>query len=58
VREALGHDIAYTIANEPSVIRAAVDQGVPINEIKRRSAIGKDVDLLDAGIAAALGLDR
>jgi pilus assembly protein CpaE len=58
VREALGHDIAYTIANEESVMRAAIDQGVPISEIKRKSAIGKDVDTLDAGIAAALGLER
>jgi pilus assembly protein CpaE len=58
VREALGHDIAYTIANEGTVMRAAIDQGVPISEIKRKSALGKDVDALDAGIAAALGLER
>ena len=58
VRDALGHDIAYTIANEPAVMRAAVDQGVPIEEIKRKSAIGKDIDILEAGIAAALGLKR
>ena len=27
-------------------------------DIKRKSAIGKDLDTLDAGIAAALGLER
>lgn len=58
VREALGHDISYTIANEPQVMRAAVDRGVPINEVKRRSAIAKDLDQLDAGLAAALRLNR
>jgi pilus assembly protein CpaE len=31
---------------------------VPIDEVKRKSAIGKDLDMLDAGIAAALGLER
>lgn len=58
VREALGRDIAYTISNDPPLMRSAVDQGLPIAEIKRKSPIGKDIDTLDAGIAAALGLRR
>ncbi|HVH49468.1 MAG TPA: pilus assembly protein CpaE [Sphingomicrobium sp.] len=58
VRDALGHDISYTIANEPQIMRAALDRGVPINEVKRRSAIAKDLDILDAGLAAALRLER
>ena len=58
VREALGRDIAFTIANDPPLMRSAVDQGLPISEIKRKSAIGKDIDALDAGLAAALGLLR
>lgn len=58
VQEGLGREVAYTIANDHAVIRAAIDRGVPIDEIKRKSAIGKDLDLLDAGIAAALGLER
>ena len=58
VRQALGRDVAYTIANDPAVVRAAVDRGVAIGEIKRKSAVGKDIDMLDAGIAAALGLER
>lgn len=58
VREALGRDIAYTIANDHDVMRPAIDRGVPIAEIKRKSAVGKDIDMLDAGIAASLGLDR
>ena len=58
VREGLGHDVSYTIANDHAVMRAAMDRGVPIDEIKRKSAVGKDLDTLDAGIAAALGLER
>ena len=58
VRAALGRDISFTIANEPAVMRPAIDQGVPIAEIKRKSAIAKDIDALDSGLAAALGLTR
>jgi pilus assembly protein CpaE len=58
VRTALGRDIAYTIGNDFPLMRAAIDQGVPISEIKRKSALGKDLDILDAGIAAALNLER
>jgi pilus assembly protein CpaE len=58
VREALGRDIAYTISNDFPLMRAAIDRGVPIGDIKRKSAIAKDLSVLDAGIAAALGLER
>ena len=56
--KALGRDICYTIANDHAVMRPAIDSGVPIAEIKRKSAVGRDIDTLDAGIAAALGLER
>lgn len=58
VRDGLGRDVSFTVANEPAVISAAIDQGVPIDEIKRKSVIGRDLDVLDTGIAAALGLER
>ena len=58
VREALGRDIAYTIVNDHSTMQAAIDRGVPIAEIKRKNALTKDLDTLDAGIAAALNLGR
>lgn len=58
VREALGRDIGYTIANDQTVMRSAIDRGVPIAEIKRKSAVGSDIDTLEAGIAATLGLAR
>jgi pilus assembly protein CpaE len=58
VRDGLGLDVSYTIANDHAVMRSAIDRGVPIEEIKRKSALGKDLDTLDAGIAAALSLER
>jgi pilus assembly protein CpaE len=58
VREALGRDIAYTVTNDFPLMRAAIDRGVPISDIKRKSDIGKDLDVLNTGIAAALGLER
>lgn len=58
VQAALGRDISYTIANEPAVMRPASERGLPIAEVKRKSAVGKDIDILDAGIAGALGRER
>ncbi len=58
VKKALGRDISYTIANEPAVMHPAIERGVPISDIKRKSAVGKDIDMLDAGIAAAFGRER
>ena len=58
VKNALGRDIDYTVVNDFALVRSAIDRGVPIDELKRKSALGKDLDVLDAGIAAALGLER
>lgn len=58
VREALGRDIGYMIANDFALMRSAIDRGVPIGEVKRKSALGRDIEILDAGVAVALGLAR
>ncbi len=58
VREAIGRDISYTVSNDPQLMRSATDQGVPIAALKRKSSIGKDIDALDAGIAATFELRR
>jgi pilus assembly protein CpaE len=56
--KALGREVGYSISNDFALMRAAIDRGVPINDIKRKTALGKDLDVLDAGVAAALGLER
>jgi pilus assembly protein CpaE len=55
---ALGREVGFTVANDFALMRMAIDRGVPIDELKRKSAVGKDLDTLNAGIAAALGLER
>lgn len=58
VRTALGRDAAHFVANDPEVMMAAVDRGVPIDEVKRKSALGRDLDSIDAGLSALLNLER
>ena len=58
VQKVLGREIAYTIANEPAVMHPAIERGVPIAEIKRKSSVGKDIEMLEAGIAGILGRER
>lgn len=58
VRQALGRDVEYTIANDFPLMRAAIDRGIPIGEIKRKSTLGRDLDALDVGVAATVGLER
>jgi len=56
--KALGREVSYTVANDFPLMRAAIDRGISIDEIKRKTTVAKDLDLLDAGIAAALRLER
>ena len=56
--KAIGCDVNYTVANDFALMRTAIDRGIPIGEIKRKSPLGKDLEMLDAGIAAALRLER
>jgi pilus assembly protein CpaE len=39
-------------------MRAAVDRGIPISEVKRKSAVGRDLEILSNGVVAALGLEQ
>ncbi|MEO5641460.1 MAG: AAA family ATPase [Sphingomicrobium sp.] len=58
VRDALGREVAFTLVNDTVLMRGATERGVPIDEIKRKSQLGKDLDRIDAGLAEALGLER
>jgi pilus assembly protein CpaE len=56
-QEALGHPIAFTIANDFPLVNAALDQGVLIDDLKHKSKVSKDFrtivdgckDLLEGG---------
>lgn len=54
----LRKDISFTIANDHATMSQAIDRGVPLAEIKKKCALVKDIDTLQQGVAAALGLDR
>ncbi len=58
VERVLGREASFTVADEPGLMDAAIDRGVLIGELKRRSALGRDLNTLDTGLAAALGLER
>jgi pilus assembly protein CpaE len=56
--EALGRKIAFTISDEPDLMNAAIDQGLPVGDISRKSTLVRDLDALDKSIIAALRLER
>jgi len=58
VEQALGRAVDFTVADDPEVLAAAIERGVTIDEIKRKSAIGKDLDSISAALAADFGLER
>ena len=58
VRQALGRDVSYQVSNDFALMRAAIERGVPISEIKRKSSVSKDLDEVGGSLAAILGLER
>lgn len=56
--QALGRDIDYTISNDAPLVRAALDQGLPITEITRRSAVAKELKSIARDIASQVRQER
>jgi pilus assembly protein CpaE len=54
----LRRPVAFTIANDHETMTQAIDRGVPIAEVRRKCALGKDIDAMDQGLALALGLEH
>jgi pilus assembly protein CpaE len=54
----LKRPVAFTIANDHDTMSQAIDRGVPIAEVRRKTTLGKDIEVLDKGLAAALGLEH
>lgn len=54
----LRRPIAFTVANDHDTMTQAIDRGVPIAEVRRKSSLGRDIDNIDKGLAAALGLEH
>lgn len=56
--KALGREASFTVSSEPAVIKSAIDRGVLIEEVKRKSAIGRDLDAIDVRITDLFQLER
>jgi pilus assembly protein CpaE len=54
----LRRPIAFTIANDHDTMNQAIDRGVPIAEVRRKCPLARDIDTMDQGLAAALGLEH
>jgi pilus assembly protein CpaE len=53
----LRRPVSYTIANDHGTMSEAIDRGVPLEAVKRRCALVKDIDVMEQGVRAALGLE-
>ena len=58
VVKALGREARFTVANDPATVTGAIERGVTVDEIKRRSAFGSDLDRIDKALVSLLGLER
>ena len=50
--------VSYCIANDHETMSQAIDRGISIDKVKRKSALCRDMDALERGVAGALGLER
>ncbi|WP_338502754.1 hypothetical protein V6R86_05440 [Sphingomonas kaistensis] len=58
VTKVLNRDARFTVANDPATVTGAIERGVTVDEIKRKSAFGSDLDRLDKALVSLLGLER
>jgi pilus assembly protein CpaE len=54
----LRRPISYTVANDHATMSLAIDRGVRLTEVKRKCALVKDIETLEQGVSAALGLEH
>ena len=54
----LRRPVAFTVSNDHDTMTQAIDRGVPIEEVRRKSALSRDIQALDKGLALALGLEH
>lgn len=50
--------ISFTVSNDHATMSQAIDRGVPLAEIKRKCPLIKDIDNMEQGVTAALGLEH
>lgn len=50
--------VAFSISNDHETMSQAIDRGVPIGDIKKRSSLVKDIDAMEQCITSAFGLEH
>lgn len=54
----LKRPVSYCISNDHETMSQAIDRGISIDQVKRKSSLCRDFDALERGVAGALGLER
>lgn len=54
----LNRPISFSVANDHATMTQAIDRGVPLDEVKRKCALVKDIEAMNRGVAAAIGLEH
>ena len=54
----LKRPVAFSVANDHDTMSQAIDRGIPLAEVKRKCALVKDIDTMEQGVTAALGLEH
>jgi pilus assembly protein CpaE len=54
----LKRPVSFSIANDHETMTQAIDRGISIAEVKRKCALGKDIQAMEQELAAALGLEH
>ena len=54
----LHRPVAFTVANDHATMTQAIDRGIPVTEVRKKCPLVKDLEAMDRGIAAAIGLER
>jgi pilus assembly protein CpaE len=50
--------VSFTISNDHETMSQAIERGIPIEEVKRKSALGRDIAAMEVSVAGALGMER
>ena len=54
----LRRPVSFKISNDHETMSEVIDRGIAIEEVKRKCALGRDIDLMERAVAGALGLER
>lgn len=54
----LKRPVAFSISNDHETMSQTIDRGIPLAEVKRKCSLGRDIDTMEQGVTAALGLER